>query len=310
MKTIVVTSGQSYTDIDALACAMAYSELLSLEGRKTEVVLPGPLNHSVTETIKSWNLDIKTKPTDSDFNSVIVDASNLESFAIFVTEESIVEIYDHHYGFQDYWDTKLKNNSHIEPIGACATLIWEEFKKRGYRESISIKSANLLLTAIISNTLNFGAQITNQRDHTAASELGTRSNLPKNWIITYFQDQEKTVWENVHQSILGDTKIIKVPALKFPIVIAQIELWNSKNYLIDNQIEIRKIMEKFGYSHWIATLPSISEKINYMYTEDLETQKIFSDIINTIWVNNIGTTNNLWLRKEIRKKLDEYDIYQ
>lgn len=305
MKTIIVTSGQAFTDIDALACAVAYSELLNLEGKKSEAVLPGALNHSVTDTVKSWDFKIKTEPTDTDFVSVLVDTSHIEHFATFAKEDSIVEIYDHHYGAEEYWNTKLKENSHIEMIGACATLIWEEFKKRGFADKISVASANLLATAIISNTLNFGAQITDKRDIDAIEELKPYTNLPKEWTSIYFSDQEKSVYQNIKESIVGDTKIVKVPTLPFPIVVGQMELWDSKKCLMDNKDEIQKTLEGFNLPHWIMSLPSISEKRNYLYATNLEVQKIFSDIIGAVWKDNIGVTEKLWLRKEIRKQLYE-----
>lgn len=234
MKPIVVTSGQMFTDIDALACAIAYGELLKLEGKDMEVVLPGPLNHSVTEAVKSWDFNFKTTPSTSDFQSVLVDVSNQESFAKFATLESVVEIYDHHFGFQDFWNEKLGSDSHIELIGACATQIWEEFKKRGFADKISVASANLLYTAIVSNTLNFGAQVTDARDITAFEELKPFTKLPGNWVAIYFNDQEKGVCMDVKQSIIGDTKVMNFPTLPFPIVIGQMELWDSKKFLDDN----------------------------------------------------------------------------
>lgn len=303
MKPIIVTSGQAFTDIDALACAVAYAELLTLEGKKAEVVLPGPLNHSVTDTIKKWDFKIITEPSDKDFVSVLVDTSHLSNFALFVNEDSIIEIYDHHYGSEEYWNEKLKENSHIEMIGACATLIWEEFKKRGFSEKITVVSANLLYTAILSNTLNFGAQITNQRDITAYEELSKRIDLPRNWMEIYFADQEKAVYQNVHQSIIGDTKVVTTPAFSFSIVIGQLELWDAKKFFVDNINEAKKTLQEFNESHWILSLSSLSEKKNYFFTEDKETQKIFSEIIEVVWKGNIGTTEKLWLRKEIRKRL-------
>ena len=51
MKKIVITAGETFADIDVLACAIAYSQLLTLEGKANEVVLPGPLNSSNTPTI-------------------------------------------------------------------------------------------------------------------------------------------------------------------------------------------------------------------------------------------------------------------
>jgi inorganic pyrophosphatase/exopolyphosphatase len=191
-------------------------------------------------------------------------------------------------------------------IGACATLIWEEFKKRGFAEKISETSARLLLTAIISNTLNFGAQITNQRDITAYGELRNYANLPDDWSSTYFSDQEKAVHTNVKEAIEGDTKVLTVPTLPFPLVIGQMELWDSGAFLMGHLDEIKEVLAGFGHEHWILTLPSIGEKKNYLYTENSEMQEVFSKIIGAKFENNIGTTDKLWLRKEIRKKLHEY----
>ena len=58
---IVVTAGDKYTDIDVLACAIAYTELLNREGKNAEAVLAGVFNKSVTDKIKSWNLKYTEK---------------------------------------------------------------------------------------------------------------------------------------------------------------------------------------------------------------------------------------------------------
>lgn len=56
---IIITAGQKYNDIDALACAVAYKNLCDLQSRPAIVVLPGPLNESVTEEIKTWNFTVE-----------------------------------------------------------------------------------------------------------------------------------------------------------------------------------------------------------------------------------------------------------
>src|SRR3989344_5793327 len=171
MVKVVVISGQLYSDIDVLACAIAYSELLSKKGKESYAVLPGPLNKSVTNSVKSWGLNFQKVPPDGEKKFVIVDMSNQEYIAEFVDENKVIEVFDHHEGFADYWRGKIGKKSRIEMIGACATLIWEEYKKAGLDKDISKVSANLLYTAIASNTLNFNADITNVRDRHAFIEL-------------------------------------------------------------------------------------------------------------------------------------------
>ena len=224
MRKIVVTSGQPFTDIDALACATAYMELLKKEGKEAETVLPGSLNKSITKKIKKWKLNFSKNPKFNHAKYVLVDISEPNYFAAFVKENDVVEIFDHRYGFEKYWKERLGKNSRIEMVGACATLIWEEFVARVDPLKISELSANLLSTAIISNTLNFQASVTTQRDKDSFKEMAKFTNLPRNWAETYYSEQDKEVEGDIKSAILNDTKNIE------PIIV-QLELWDSKKII-------------------------------------------------------------------------------
>ena len=128
MENLIVTAGEKFTDIDALACAIAYAELLRLEGRNVEVVLPGPLNCSVTPTIKSWGLEFYFKPLFSEYSSVLVDISEESHFADCVKDHSISEIYDHRYGFQEIWNDRIGERSHIELLARAQLSFGRSFK--------------------------------------------------------------------------------------------------------------------------------------------------------------------------------------
>jgi len=302
MKNIVITAGETFTDIDVLACVVAYSELLNLEGQKNEIVLPGVLNSSITKTIRNWDLKYVTTPTDAESGVVIVDVSELAYVAKFVKPEDVVEVYDHRFGFQDFWKEKLSNNAHIELVGACATLIWEEYKKRGYRDKISTLGANLLTIAILSNTLNFGASVTTDRDTVAFEELKQYRDLPQNWAEKYFEEVEESIYANIEQAITSDTKTLNLPTVDFPIVMGQLELWNGNKFLSKHTQEAKNALEKFGHPDWFLSVPSISEKKNYIYTESEKIKELLPKIIQVTFNGNMGVTDKLWLRKEIRKK--------
>lgn len=296
MKNIIVTTGQPFTDIDALACAVSYSELLKLEGKNAVTVLPGPLNKTITNKIKGWKLKFQTIPDKNDANYILVDISEPEYFADFVKEKDIIEIFDHRYGFENYWKEKLDKNSHIEIVGACATLIWEEYKKRKFSKDISQVSARLLYTAIISNTLNFNASVTTERDKLAFKELKIITLLPENWVETYFKDQDKETDKNIESAIINDLKNTKP-------YIAQLELWDSKKIIYKHINEIIKIMKRYDPVDWFLTAPSISEGKNYLLTLSKEKKILLEKAINAKFIGDFGTTNKLWLRKEIIRKL-------
>jgi len=291
MNKTIVTSGQRYTDIDGLASAIAYKEIEP----KSLVVLPGPLNQSVTATIKKWPLDFVTNLPPGNYNFVVVDISEPEWIANFVKKDKIIKIYDHRFGFNNYWQKKLGKNVKIEMVGACATLIWEEIKRN--KKKINQIPANLLYTAIVSNTLNFKASVTTPRDLKAIKEIKPSTSLPANWIEKYYQEVEKGIYQDPIKAILGDTKGTT------DVVIGQIELWDSRNFINKYLKEIKTAMESYGNPNWFFSSPSISEGKNYLFAKSKNTKKKLREIIGASFKGNLGTTRKLWLRKEILKEL-------
>lgn len=301
MQKYVVTSGQKFTDIDALACAVAYAEFLNRQGKESEVVLPGIFNASITQTVRDWDLSYRTTPSQLDALFVIVDVSDPEQIATCAKNKNIVEVFDHHSGFENFWQKRLGEKSHIEFIGACATLIWEEYRKRGM--GISLLSSNLLSVAIVSNTLNFGAQITHQRDHDAFRELQKHHPISQEWIARYFSDQEKDINTDIAHAISNDTKVITDLNLTDSLVIGQLELWDGKDFLNKNTDLIKETLLKHDSPYWFMTIPSLKETKNYIYTENPSVQVMLSEALGVVFQENIGVTDKLWLRKEILKKL-------
>lgn len=295
---IIVTSGQPFTDIDALSCAIAYTELLIGEGKITETVLPGVFNKSITEKIKSWDLKYKTEPSSSSAKYILVDISDPKFFANFVDEKFVIEVFDHRYGFEEYWKRKLNNCSHIEMVGSCATLIWEEFIKRVKPLKVSTTSANLLYTTIASNTLNFRASVTTDRDQKAFSQLKRFADLDNQWITEYFKGQDAEVVKDIEKSIINDTKDLKP-------IIAQLELWDSKNIIFSNLHKIEKAILCFNKPDWFLTSPSISEGKNYLFTKSQKIKRLLEKTIDAKFDGDIGITKKLWLRKEIYKKMQQ-----
>ncbi len=305
MNHTVVTTGQAFADIDAVACAIAYAELLTLEGKSAEVVLPGVLNNSVTNSVKAWGLEYATTPAHHDAQYVLVDVSDPAHIADCAKAGTVTEVYDHHPGFEAYWQEKIGEHVHIEVIGAAATLIWEEFHKRGHAKNISPKSAQLLAVAILSNTLNFGATITHDRDHTAYAELQTIAPFTPEWIALYFTEQEQAVVRDVRQSIVSDTKVFVPPTLPFTLTIGQLELWDGSSFLSTHTNAISSALESFGHEHWIMSIPSLSEKKNHFYTKSAVVKNLFSHGLGITFHGDFATSPRLWLRKEIIKQLSQ-----
>lgn len=177
----IICAGHKYTDIDVLASSLALKNLMNLRGERASVHLTGPFNATIPKDCKYWDTKdvIKTVPAKGEnTHFIIVDISNPQHFEHFVDVEKVSSVYDHHYGYEEFWHNLIQEKAKIEPVGACATLIWEEFQAHYLSHRISSSSANLLYTAIISNTLNFKAQVSSVRE---SSRNGTLSlYLPSN----------------------------------------------------------------------------------------------------------------------------------
>jgi inorganic pyrophosphatase/manganese-dependent inorganic pyrophosphatase len=300
MAKLVVTTGTRFTDIDGLACVIGYREI---PPEPPLPVIAGELNQSVTTKIRNWSLNyLITVPKGEEYDFVVVDVSEASQLAGFVNKDRIIELYDHHFGFEKYWQEKLGEKAKIEPVGACATLIWEEFKKRNPGKKLSPLAANLLYTAIVSNTLNFQASVTTERDKQAFEELKTFIDLPTDWIARYYQDQEMDIYTNPERAIANDTKIQTIKSMR--CAVGQLELWNSETFIKDHLNQIESAMKGFEPEIWFFTSPSISEGRNYIFTRSETVKNLLRQVLAIdFFGTDIGVTKKLWLRKEILKKI-------
>lgn len=304
LHMIVVTGRQENTDIDTLVCAVALSEGLKAKGEDVKVVLPGELNSSVTEYIKSYQPVFLEKSTGIDMSTadfIIVDCSDPKELPDFVEESQIVAIYDHHYGFAEYWQGKLGEMAHIEPIGACATLIYEQLQKDGLLGKLSVKILELMFITIKIHTLNLSIQITNQRDEMAVDELRERVNLPEDWMAQYYEELERNVMKDPADAIHDDIKQVEINGKR--INIGQLELWDSAAFVKENYDVIVKTMGGTGMDPWFFTAPCIREGKNYIIAQDEGIQQMLARSIGAVFDGDRGTTQKLWLRKEIIGRL-------
>ncbi|HRH32128.1 MAG TPA: hypothetical protein PLK06_02260, partial [bacterium] len=174
---------------------------------------------------------------------------------------------------------------------------WEEYVKRGQADAIDTNSATLLAAAIISNTLNFRASITTDRDREAFLELSARAKLSESFSADYFRACETSVVANISSALKNDTKICDFPNLGASLVIGQCELWESKDFIRAHCDTISKTLAMTP--NWILTAPSISEGINHLYTTDVKMKNWFTEAVGVSWKGDFGTTNRLYLRKEM-----------
>jgi inorganic pyrophosphatase/manganese-dependent inorganic pyrophosphatase len=221
----------------------------------------------------------------------------------FVDPEKVVELFDHHFGFENFWQEKLGASSHIENVGSCATLVVEKIILAKSLDQIPGPILKLLATAIISNTLNLSAQITNSRDQNALHAVVKIINLEANWPEKYYRELTIEPLKNPLKTLENDTKLQTIGDKVFAMT--QMELWDGKPFLEKNLELIKALLSSQKADSWFFTSPSIGEGKNYLYTLSKETQQLLTKTISADFnqETNIGITKKLWLRKEIVREL-------
>ncbi|MFI5342895.1 MAG: hypothetical protein ACHQUC_01615 [Chlamydiales bacterium] len=303
MKTYIVVGGRAYADIDVLACVAAYTQLLNLKNHQAKGIITGPWNQTIPETVRKWTIEIEKKFLDlvEQCCFILVDVSDPNFIDEFVSIDRVTEVYDHHYGHEIFWKERVQSSAHIEPVGACATLIWEKFKESGFHASISSTNANLLYTAIFANTLNFKSQVTSDRDLRASEELLKYITLPDDWKAIYYAEVAEGFNRDLSALIQKDTKTIDWQGKKF--YFGQVEIWNATPII--NGFEHK--FNPHPNDEWLINIASIEEDRSYFYTNSTRLREKLSHLTDAKEINQyFQISHRLWLRKEILRELYTY----
>ncbi len=290
---LVLTVGNSYVDIDGYASCIAYRELLKMRGEEAMFVTDALFNYSITNSLleSSYIKDDYTVSEEDTF--IVLDLSNKEYFPRFVKEEKIVELIDHHRGFEEYWNSKLGDRAIIESIGAVATIIVEKYEQYNMFQKMDKKIALLLMAAILDNTLNFTADITSDRDIRAYKRLQELTG-EIDYADIYFKESQEAILNNIEEAIVNDIKYQKEND-KLPRIIGQLTIWDINDL---NHSIIRQIMNNKG-SNWIINIISLKDNISYIMCSDDAIEKDMILLLNGEQKKGFVVLKPAKLRKEI-----------
>lgn len=295
----IVTAGWKFTDIDAYGAAIAYAELLNLQGVPAKVVFEGELNDSIPDGLRQLAVNYETHyRAQSDDSFIVVDVSEPENIARCVVPGQVDEVIDHHPGWEQYWGERLGDRADIEPIGAACTQIVERWQRAGLFEQMSDTSARLLVAGILDNTLNFKAAISTGRDRLAYDQLVSQAGLPADWSAWYFSECQQQIESHLEFAFENDKKDMTFPGYKLRIDVGQLVVWDAKK-LMARKAELERLMSES--TDWFINIVSICDDRNYVLSQNRELQVFLEGIIATKFNDNEAITNRLWLRKEILK---------
>lgn len=296
--TIVITSGRPYIDIDAYSACIAYGILLKNLGYKIKIVTTSLLNESISPVIKDLNFKFDKYTVRQTDKFIILDVSNIEVFDSLVDESRIIEIIDHHTGYETHWRAKTNINIEINPIGSVCTIIFEKYEKYKRIELLNKDLCKLLLVGIVDNTLNLKAAITTTRDINAYNELLKIGRIDKEWIEKYLLSCQKEIEKDLKQSIANDMKKEFVSSY-LPQVFGQL-LVLDKDPFINRLDEIKEMFHEYS-DEWMLNLISLKDGKSYVIAEGEHTKSNLEKLLNKNFVDGIMILDRFMLRKEIIK---------
>ncbi|EPL03490.1 bifunctional oligoribonuclease/PAP phosphatase NrnA [Pseudomonas sp. CF161] len=296
---IIVTSGSAYLDIDAYACCIAYAELLNRQGRSARAVSSAPLNESVAASLRTLGpgLDRYVPKPDDEF--VLVDISNHLHLDPIVALERVVEVIDHHPGFEEFWDRRLAQRADIRQIGAACTQVFQRWQASGLLASISPASATLLAAGILDNTLNFTGHSCTAADREAYAALAALAGLDPQWARGYFGECQRAIEGQLEQALLKDLKVM-APISNLPRTFAQLTVWDAGQLLLQRR-QIEQVLGRQG-EDWLLNLISLREHKSYLLTGSAGSSQKLALLVDCPAQDGVRVLDRPVLRKELLRK--------
>lgn len=294
-------------DVDGTACAYAYREFLRNQGKDVELAIFGIPHREAQFVINKFDikLDNKTNLLERSDGIILVDASDTKGIFKKINVDKVVEIINHRKINESHVFKNAKVQ--IELVGAAATLVAEKFMENNVKPTK--ESAILLYSAIISNTLNFKANVTNQRDKDVFKWLKDFVNVPEDYskeMFTYKSDfGDKSIKEVINEDLsyfpeIGGKRL----------GVAQLEVVELDEILKERLSEIKstlkKIKEKKDLDYVFLTAIDLDDGFNKFLVIDDETKVFLEKSMSLKFVGNIAKRNGVIMRKEIMPIIKKY----
>ncbi|MGC5700961.1 DHH family protein [Pseudomonas sp. NFXW11] len=296
---LIVTSGAAYLDIDAYAGCIAYAEWLNLSGRPARALSSAPLNESIPASFRQQLKGLDQCSPDDQDRFVLMDVSHHQHLDPLVDLERVVEVIDHHPGFEDFWAERLGRHADIRPIGAACTQVYERWRDSGLLPRISRDSAWLLAAGILDNTLNFTAEACTLADRHAYAALARQAGLDRQWPGEYFAECQRQTEECLEQALHKDLKVFE-EASNLPRYFAQLTLWDGADLLRQQRPLIERVLGQCG-DDWLLNLISLSEGKSYLLSSPDSARKV-ERLVQCSSQDGVHCLARPILRKELLRK--------
>jgi len=296
MGKILVTT---YTnpDLDGVACAIAYSELLNKTGKAAAAGIFGEINDETRLVIKKFRIRHPSKGSeliDDAKEIVLVDVSSAFGLSEKIDISKVIEFIDHH---KLSMEGKLDNAKvQLELVGAAATLIAERFQKAAVEPSK--EAAALLYYAIVSNTINFNNNVTTQKDIGMADWLSLRFDYKPGYTDELFA-LKSAFAKPVAEVISAELARQEFSGKK--VGISQLEIVDTVQFVNENLDAIKDVLRtaRKELDYAFLSCVDIKDCRTRFVVADKESRIFAEDVLGVRFRNDKANQKGILMRKEI-----------
>ena len=284
----------------------AYAEFLRRTGRDAIAAISGIPSKEALFVMRKFRI---RKPSGAEAlisrhpDVIIVDVSSVRNISSRISPESVIEVIDHRK--VNYAHEFPKAKVQIEQVGTAATLIAEKFFSR--RLKPSRESAILLYSAIISNTVNFRANVATGRDRKMAAWLKGQIKLPPNFVHEMFAAKSRFDARDLRQVLENDSFTYDFAGKK--VSVAQLEIIAADKFISRNIGRIMEILkglkEKNGADMAFLTCIDIEAGFNLLVAIDEDTKNILEKALKVRFEGSVARRKGIIMRKEILPLIKE-----
>ncbi len=236
----ILVFGHKNPDTDTICSAIVMEEIQNKMGLNVEAVRLGEINKETEYVLNYFNVKVPRliEKVDEGQEVMLVDHNEFNQSVDGIENAKITMVIDHHK--INNFSTKEPLMYYAEPIGCTATAIYKLCIVNN--EEISKKMAELMLSAIISDTLLFKSPTTTPWDKKAAEELAKIAEID----IESFGLEMLKAGTNLDE--YSEEQLINIDAKKFEkngvnYIIAQVNTVSIEDVL-KRQQEIEKAINK------------------------------------------------------------------
>ncbi len=298
MNCIVLPRSES--DLDGIACAVAYSEFLSKTGTPAKPYYTGEVDSEAQYSINLFPQVKYASVSDVSISNsfILVDASDIMGFPSEIDPLKVIEVIDHR--FHSYPQDIFKNASiSLQKVGAAATIIAELFKI--HKVEMSRESALMLYGAIHSNTLCLRGSICTKRDVSMSKWIEEQHPIPKDYLIKQFDNRRVQLTKDITSSLLRERKEFNIEGIG-EFGISQLEFIGASEYLNENTEIIASTLNSFEPITMLNMVDLDSAK-SYIFIPDSKLKSRIHKKLNITNNNDIIEFDPPILRKQILRKL-------